>query len=596
MIQYFQLTPEILLEYIYEDDKKLTDEDGVKGNKLDICDYDNNTILLKSNPFSTYYMCFTNKYLDSERKIERWDSLSNLVLPLNDTETQFVIAKSSFSQKFYEKSNLSNWFSSKKFSGNMYEDTNYDKEIKSASDASGSCDVKYDKCVIHFTSRNYFGNYDSLIFQAYVYLKNKGKLYLSSFLLKRTADFELKSENLLYNEKLYTTHITFEIPSILSIFNKENEDFNKILLENNDIELLDNTPIGINVYGVTGNLPDSPDNFIRLRTRKINSIHIPYVWNRLDEISVKINEAEDGDYYIIDPQINGYPSFIKYIERMGEDIRSYMIMHEVRLKETWVDNAGELVTNFTHKVHHIIDINEEDEYLEISKKFDAKIKYRPICIGGGKDYRATIIDTIKIINTVDGSSYEVIGECDIINPSKYGKKIKQLNIESGVRPIVNVYNKKISNGRNGSGTADGNGSGTIGGNGSSNQTTGKLYGRITGNGTVTGGNSSINSINGKVSGNIPGLGFINGSINGTNINGTVSGSNVTINGDMEVSISANSVGVGSSGSGTSSDGGLIVINKGGGFMIENNSQNITSFIECTNVGVSIMEISPDDIN
>ena len=159
-----------------------------------------------------------------------------------------------------------------------------------------------------------------------------------------------------------------------------------------------------------------------------------------------------------------------------------------------------------NKVHHIIDINEEDEYLEISKKFDAKIKYRPICIGGGKDYRATIIDTIKIINTVDGSSYEVIGECDIINPSKYGKKIKQLNIESGVRPIVNVYNKKISNGRNGSGTA------------------------------------------------------------------------------------------GENGSGTSSDSGLIVINKGGEFMIENNSQNITSFIECTNVGVSIMEISPDDIN
>lgn len=591
MIQYFQLTPEILLEYIYEDDKKLTDEDGVKGNELDICDYDNNTILLKSNPFSTYYMCFTNKYLDSERKIERWDSLSNLVLPLNDTETQFVIAKSSFSQKFYEKSNLSNWFSSKKFSGNMYEDTNYDKEIKSASDASGSCDVKYDKCVIHFTSRNYFGNYDSLIFQAYVYLKNKGKLYLSSFLLKRTADFELKSENLLYNEKLYTTQITFEIPSILSIFNKENEDFNKILLENNDIELLDNTPIGINVYGVTGNLPDSPDNFIRLRTRKINSIHIPYVWNRLDEISVKINEAEDGDYYIIDPQINGYPSFIKYIERMGEDIRSYMIMHEVRLKETWVDNAGETVTNFTHKVHHIIDINEEDEYLEISKKFDAKIKYRPICMGGGKDYSATIIDTIKIINTVDGSSYEVIGECDIANPSKYGKKIKQLNIDSGVRPIVNVYNKKISNGRNGSGTAGDSGSG----NGSSGQITGKLFGRITGNGTVTGSNTSILSINGKASGNIPGLGFVNGSVKGTNVNGTLSGNNVTIDGDMEFSLSANNVGVGSSGSGTSSDGGLIVINKGGGFMIENNSQNITSFIECTNVGVSIMEISPDDI-
>mgnify|MGYP003444529110 CR=1 FL=1 len=40
----------------------------------------------------------------------------------------------------------------------------------------------------------------------------------------------------------------------------------------------------------------------------------------------------------------------------------------------------------------------------------------------------------------------------------------------------------------------------------------------------------------------------------------------------------------------------IVFNKGGGFSIENMSQNITSFIESTNVGVSIVELSPDDVN
>ena len=40
----------------------------------------------------------------------------------------------------------------------------------------------------------------------------------------------------------------------------------------------------------------------------------------------------------------------------------------------------------------------------------------------------------------------------------------------------------------------------------------------------------------------------------------------------------------------------IVFNKGGGFSIENMSQNITSFIECTNIGVHIVELSPEDIN
>jgi hypothetical protein len=38
------------------------------------------------------------------------------------------------------------------------------------------------------------------------------------------------------------------------------------------------------------------------------------------------------------------------------------------------------------------------------------------------------------------------------------------------------------------------------------------------------------------------------------------------------------------------------VNKGGGFIVENLTQNIVSFIECTNVGVSIVELSQEDIN
>jgi hypothetical protein len=89
-----------------------------------------------------------------------------------------------------------------------------------------------------------------------------------------------------------------------------------------------------------------------------------------------------------------------------------MIMHELCLKETWVNNGIDY-SEITHKEFHIIDINEDDESEVISKKMDAKIKYRPICMKGGLNYRATIIDTIKIINTVDSSSYEVMKEIQL---------------------------------------------------------------------------------------------------------------------------------------------------------------------------------------
>ena len=498
MIQYFQLTPEILLEYIYYGDPKLNEEYNgniIKNNEKDISD-SSPTLLLKSKPFKSKYLCFKNE-------LEGLDSSSNLVLPLNNTETQFVINKSEH-QNFYAD-NVSNKYLSKNGSGKIYEDTKYDIDIKS------SCDVNYDKCIIHFTSRNYFGSYDSLIFQAYVYMSNKTKLYLASFQFKKTHNLILNAEHFLYNEKLYTKHVEFDIPCIFSIVKKDNKVFNNAIYKAlkseffiNDEDggnlpdiLLQNTPIGINVYGVTGSVKSDIDNYERLKTLKINSISIPYIYNRFDDINVNIKEANDGDYYIIDPDMGeSFSSFVDYIESMGEDIRAYMIMHELRLIESWYDNdAGKTVEEITHKEFHIIDINEDDEDEEISRRFDAQIKYRPVCMRSGYDYIARIEDTIKIINTVDSSSYEVKGSA-IVNPKKYGKSLRSMNDDIlnrlATRPIVNVYNKKSSD-------------------------------------------------------------------ENTNRN-------------------------------------ILDLNRGGGFVVENNTQNITSFIECTNVGVSIVELSPEDIN
>lgn len=488
MIQYFQLTPEILLEYIYEDKREPKLNDGnIKGNTKDIFDDETHTILLKSNAFSSKYLFFENEGLNS---------FPNLVLPLNNTETQFVVAKSEH-QNFYSKINTSNIFLSKNGSEYIYENTDYDKNIR---DKGESCDVKYDKCIIHFTSRNFFGNYESLIFQAYVYMSNKSKLYFASFLFKKKSDLELKAEHMLYNEKLYTTQIEFDIPSVYAIFANDNLDFNKALKSQN-IELLENTPIGINVYGVTG-YTKGTDNYERLKVIKINSISIPYIYNRWDEISVNISEAIDGDYYIIEPKMSEmYPTIVDYLNSMGESISSYIIMHELQLIEYPVDDENKIIGEkgiVTHKEYHIIDINENDEGELISERFGDKIKYRPICMYSSENFKACIKDTIKIINSVDGSSYEVTGSIDINNAHKYGKRLKRLAIKDESRPIVNVYNKK------------------------------------------------------------------------TTSLGTSSGDN--------------------------SGSGAVILNKSGGFVIENMTQNITSFIECTNIGVSIVELSPDDIN
>ena len=136
----------------------------------------------------------------------------------------------------------------------------------------------------------------------------------------------------------------------------------------------------------------------------------------------------------------------------------------------------------------------------------------------GQDYRAIIVDTIKIINTVNSSSHEVTGSIEIAHPYKYGKKLKRLNLDNESRPIVNVYNLK------GSSTSDMMG--------------GIDINDIAATGSITGGSN-------------------NGNRNSSLLDG---------------------------------------LSKSKGFVIENKTQNITSIIECTNIGVSIVELSPDDIN
>lgn len=630
MIHYFQLTPDILLEFIYEGDPKL-DIDDNKGNSKDIHD-DSPTMLVKSEAFSSKYLFFKN---DSEGL----DSFSNLVLPLNNTETQFVVVKSDYNN-FFSRTNVSNRFLTKSGSGYLYVDTNYDAGIQKA---GKSCDVKYDKCIVHFTSRNFFGNYDSLIFQAYAYMSDKSKLYFASFLFKKTSNLEMTPEHLLYNERLYTTQIEFDIPSVYAILstdkNIRNDVFNKALnevlnpeynTEDGDIitpPLLQNTPIGINLYGVSGSTKGT-DNYVKLKTNKISSISIPYVYNRFDEIHVNISEAKDGDYFYIDPEIGkGYTSFVDYIESMGEDIRAYMIMHELCLRESWSESEnGENISEITHKEFHIIDIHEDDDDDKIHKMFDAKIKYRPICMKSGYGYKATIIDTIKIINTVDSSSYEVSGSLEI-NPKKYGKKIMKLDFNNEERPIVNVYNKKLSSNSSSSGVVTGSkeigslsgsfkipGSGSFSGNISgygyvtgiitcniseSGLISGMLSGELSSGGFIFGKFSiSGNSISGTIYGYIPGIGYVSGTISGSssndgienigNITAAITNSNSSYGNDNGLS-SSNGLNSESNGN------GIVVLNKGGGFYVENMTQNITSFIESTNVGVCIVELSPDDI-
>ena len=413
--KYFQLTPEILVEYNYNDINSVNDQSGEANHIIDLGDTKTKAEIVHNG------FCSTSTFLLPQGK-------EHFVLPINKSESRFI-------QYYNGRRDLGSWHS----------DFNNTLVSQSSGNDDKSDDILIDTFKLHFTSKNYFGDYDGFIISVTVYDKIKNKVGLLSYYIKRTDNIKLNDSPVLINQKLYTTYLEFTIPSVSALVHsvelkEELPGEDNLVRKLFSHQIMDNTPIIMNIYGVKSTYKDN--NYEYYNTEKINSIFIPIV-DKSNHIEVKVEKATDGDYFVIYPVVdNNRVSFSDYIYNLSDGHpEQYIVFYELKVVEYPVANTRS-IEKTTHREQYIINAGQNDnENSDIN--IDSIMYFRPVLRYSGLNVTFRIDVNMSIINTLDNttiiknSSLSVSGE----DAKKYGKRMNRIYLGE-IPAQINVYNKK----------------------------------------------------------------------------------------------------------------------------------------------------------
>ena len=413
--KYFQLTPEILVEYNYNDINSVNNQNGEAKHIIDLGE-DKFKAMVVQNGF-----CSTNTFLLPQDK-------EHFVLPINKSESRFI-------QYYNGRRDLTYGHS----------DFNSTLVSQSSGNDDKSDDILIDTFKLHFTSKNYFGDYDGFIISVNVYDKIKNKVGLLSYYIKRIDNIKLNDSPVLINQKLYTTYLEFTIPSVSALVHsvelkEELPGEDNLVRKLFSHQIMDNTPIIMNIYGVKSTYKDN--NYEYYNTEKINSIFIPIV-DKSNHIEVKVEKATDGDYFVIHPVVdNNRVSFSDYIYNLSDGHpEQYIVFYELKVVEYPVTNTRS-IEKTTHREQYIINAGQNDnENSDIN--IDSIMYFRPVLRYSGLNVTFRIDVNMSIINTLDNttiiknSSLSVSGE----DAKKYGKRMNRIYLGE-IPSRINVYNKK----------------------------------------------------------------------------------------------------------------------------------------------------------
>lgn len=408
--RYFQLIPTVLVEYNYHNLSTINNQIGDTEHMADLGSNGSNVI--------------SNGYTGT-RVFQMTPANDNFVLPINKSESKFINSKT-----------VNFGYSSDFKLEYHYEDVgNNDRND----------DILKDTFTLHFTSRNFFGDYDGFIITVGAYDKMKNKINILSQYIKRTDDPDINKNPFILNQKLYTTFKKFEIPNISALVNSDvteikntapGEDFLKKKLFPK-YPMLDNSPLTMTIYGVKATYVNN-NNEECYNVEKLNDIYIPLV-DRSNKFSIDIDEANDGDYFVIRPVVdNGVVSFSDYIYNISEGHpEQYIVFYELTLYEH-TSNSGDGIP--THREQYIINAVTDDNMNEA--ELDSAMYYRPIIVNSGDNVWFTIDVNLHIINTFDNTTIVKHSSLNYTeSPKKYGKRMSRIYLGE-IPAQVNVYNKK----------------------------------------------------------------------------------------------------------------------------------------------------------
>lgn len=387
--RFIQITPEILIEYIYTDQTNPTT-------------FNTSTYpieIMRDGHTGGSYMFNTDSVSTT---MGNYRDIS--AVALNQNKTQYVSLDTDV--------------------GVPYND--YDPELTDSANLLQTfapfLNIEYDRVRIHFIAGFNFQGFDGLIFNVTCPRRDGVDINLSAINFLRDDTPVFNPDPLLIADKLFSTYIEWRVPSLY--FMNDNfvtSDPNGLGYRLTEGQGFKSTPtLNLQVLGISNTTVDNGYSFYEVR--ELNAVNI-LSRDIYDNLYAQVIESSIGDYFELTGIVTG-SSLSNFIAQLNSSGGDYIIFHEITVSE-------QIGSIFEQSSNQIISQTTD---------FDEPILFRPIILNSAIAVSFAINYTLRLYNRAD--STQIIKNARLVSTDtkKYGRRLMKINL--GVVPTVaNVVNQ-----------------------------------------------------------------------------------------------------------------------------------------------------------
>mgnify|MGYP003629573367 CR=1 FL=1 len=295
---------------------------------------------------------------------------------------------------------------------------------------SPNLDIVYDRIKIHFVAGFSFENFDGIIFEVTVPRRDGVEINLSSINFLKSDTPVFNADPFLLADKLYSSYIEWKVPSLFFM----NNQFSSSVSNGLGYRLTEGQgfigtpPINIKAVGISKTTVENGYNLY-----DVENINSASILNRdiYDLLFAQVIESTGGDYFELSGEVEGstLANFIAQLNSSGGD---YMVFHEITISE-------QIGTSF---------IQTSSQMFTQTTSFDEPILLRPIILNSSVAVSFAINYVLRLYNRVDNTQIIKNARLVTFETKKYGRRLMKINLGT-VPTVANIYNKITNdNGQN----------------------------------------------------------------------------------------------------------------------------------------------------
>jgi|TARA_R110001592_G_scaffold36769_1_gene123387 hypothetical protein len=287
---------------------------------------------------------------------------------------------------------------------------------------SPQLDVAYDKMKIHFVAGFNFEGFDGIVFEALAPRRDNVMMNFASINFLKTDTPVFNPDPLLLADKLYATYIEWRVPSLFFMNNLfTTADPNGVAYKITEGQgFIGTPPITLRATGIYETIVENAYSFYNME--EINSVSI-LARDIYSNLYAVVKEADDGDYFTLHGEVTG-SSLSNFIAQLNSSGGNYVVFYEISV----VEQVG---TVFATTSTQVFTQNGD---------FDEPILYRPIIKNANTAVSFSINLSMRLFNKADSTQIIKNAKLTSFDAQRYGKQMLTLNL--GVVPTVaNVYNQ-----------------------------------------------------------------------------------------------------------------------------------------------------------